>query len=90
MSIFKVCVQLGANFFVIYKKHDGLLCLHFFKGKVSGDNGDEKFGGWGVWWDQLPDETDFPLHTGPSKKTGTRESTYLQRHMSCLLYTKNM
>lgn len=65
------------------------MCLHFFKGKVSGDNGDEKFGGWGVWWDQLPDETDFPLHTGPSKKTGTCVSTYLQRHMSCLLYTKN-
>lgn len=44
--------------------------------KASGDNGDEKFGGWGMWWDQLPDETDFPLHTRPSKKTGTCVYTY--------------
>lgn len=52
---------------------------NFFLRKASGDNGDEKFGGWGVWWDQLPDETDFPLHTGPSKKTGTCVYTYPRR-----------
>lgn len=37
---------------------------------VIGNNGDEEFGGGGVWWDQLPYETYLTLHTGQSKTAG--------------------